>query len=147
MAKRILLPLDGSTSAEAALPVIADLARGAGATLRLLHVAPMPENLYGRDGHLVAYADQEIARLEAEHRDYLGTVEPRLSGVPLESTVRFGDPVHEILQEADEWGADLIGVTTTGRSGLGRVVLGSVAEQVFRKAVVPVLLYHGGRPA
>lgn len=56
--------------------------------------------------------------------------------------MRFGDPVHEILREAEQWEADLIAVTTTGRSGLGRMVLGSVAEQVFRKAAVPVVLYH-----
>ena len=56
--------------------------------------------------------------------------------------MRFGDPVHEILQEAEHWGADLITVTTAGRIGLGRMVLGSGAEQVFRKAAVPVVLYH-----
>ena len=74
-------------------------------------------------------------------------MEVRLANIPVEPAVRFGDPVHEILQEAEQWGADLIAVTTAGRSGLGRVVLGSVAEQVFRKSVVPVVLYHAGRRA
>jgi nucleotide-binding universal stress UspA family protein len=60
--------------------------------------------------------------------------------------VRFGDPLHEILKEADAFGADLIAVTTAGRSGVGRAVLGSVAERVFRKAGTPVLLYRP-RPA
>jgi nucleotide-binding universal stress UspA family protein len=147
MAKRVLVPLDGSSTAEAAVPLIADLARGAGAAVRLLHVAPMPENQYGKNGHLVAYADQEVARLEAEHLDYLATVEARLGGVAVERAVRFGNPVQEILQEAEQWGADLIAVTTAGRSGLGRVVLGSVAEQVFRKAAVPIVLYHASRAA
>lgn len=144
MAKRILVPLDGSITAEAALPLVGDLARGAGGVVKLLHVAAMPENQYAAD-HLVAYADQEVARLEAEHLDYLATVEGRLPQVPVERMVRFGDPVDEILQEADQWGADLIAVTTAGRSGLGRVVLGSVAEHVFRKATLPVLLFHAGR--
>jgi nucleotide-binding universal stress UspA family protein len=147
MAKRILVPLDGSITAESALPLIADLARGAGAEVRLLHVASMPENQYGKDGYLVAYADQELARLEAEHLDYLGTVEVQLTDVPIARAVRFGDPVHEILLEAELWGADLIAVTTAGWSGLGRIVLGSVAEQVFRKAVMPVVLYHSSRAA
>jgi nucleotide-binding universal stress UspA family protein len=142
MAKRILVPLDGSTTAEAVLSLVAS---GAGAAVKLLHVAPIPENQYGKDGYLIAYADQEIARLEAQHLDYLATVEAGLGSVPVERAVRFGDPVREILQEAEEWGADLIAVTTAGHSGLGRLVLGSVAEQVFRKAVVPVVLYHAGR--
>jgi nucleotide-binding universal stress UspA family protein len=143
MAKRILVPLDGSTTAEGVLSIIGDLASGAGAEVKLLHVAPMPDNLYGKDGYLVAFADQEIARLEAVNLDYLAGVQHRLTNVPVECAVRFGDPVAEILYEAEQWGADLIAVTTAGRSGLGRVVLGSVAEQVFRKAVRPVVLYHG----
>ena len=147
MAKRVLIPLDGSTIAESAMPLIADLARGAGAAVRLLHVAPFPDNLYGADGHLVAYADQEAARVEAEQLDYLSSVEVAFAGALVERVVRFGHPVHEILQEAEEWDADLIAVTTAGRSGLGRVILGSVAEEVFRKAPVPVVLYHPGSGA
>jgi nucleotide-binding universal stress UspA family protein len=54
--------------------------------------------------------------------------------------VRFGDPVAEILAEADACGADLIVVGTAGRSGIGRVLLGSVAERVFGKAAAPVML-------
>jgi nucleotide-binding universal stress UspA family protein len=62
----------------------------------------------------------------------------------VECGVRFGDPVQEILLEAEAFGADLIAVATAGRSGLGRTVLGSVAEQVFRKARLSVVLYHPG---
>lgn len=61
------------------------------------------------------------------------------------SAVRFGDPVAEILREAEEFGADLIAVTTEGRSAVGRTVLGSVAEQVVRKADTPVVLMRPGR--
>jgi len=145
MAKRILVPLDGSTTTEAVLSLVGDMAYGANATVKLLHVARVPDNVYGADDRLVAYADQEIARLEAQHLDYLATAEAYLGDVPVERAVRFGDPVHEILREAEQWGADLIAVTTAGRSGLGRMVLGSVAEQVFRKAGLPVVLYHAGR--
>ena len=82
----------------------------AGAAVKLLHVGPLPDNQCGRDGYLIAYADQEIARLEAQHLDYLATVEVRLANVPVECAVRM--------------------------------VLSSGAEQVFRKAAVPVVLYH-----
>ena len=142
MAKRILVPLDLSLTAESALPLVADAARGGGGTVRLLHVAPVPGNLVGKDGRVIAYSDQEMTRLQAEAMDYLQTVELRLDGVPVECAVRFGDPVAEILRDADAFGADLIVVTTAGRSGLGRVAFGGVAEQIFRKARVPVVLFH-----
>ncbi len=147
MAKRILVPLDQSLTAEAVIPLVADAARGGGAIVRLLHVSPVPSQLVAKDGRVVAYADQEMARLEAEGRDYLHTAEARLDGVPVESLVRFGEPAEEILREAEAFGADLIAVTTAGRSGISRVALGSVAEAVFRKAAVAVVLFHPGRRA
>jgi nucleotide-binding universal stress UspA family protein len=147
MAKRILVPLDQSLVAETVIPLVADAARGGGGSVRLLHVAPVPGPRVTTEGRVLAYADQETKRLEAEGLDYLRTVELHLDGVPVESVVRFGEPVAEILREAEAFGADLIAVTTTGRSGLRRVALGSVAEQVFRKAEVAVMLYHAGRAA
>lgn len=145
MAKRILVPLDQSVTAEMVVPLVADAARGGGGTVRLLHVAPLPGPRVTTDGRVLAYADQEMKRLEAEGLDYLHTVEVYFDGAPVESVVRFGDPVVGILGEAEAFGADLIAVTTVGRSGLRRVALGSVAEQVFRKADVAVMLYHASR--
>lgn len=147
MVKRILVPLDQSLLAESVVPLVADIARGGGATVRLLHVLPVPTNRASPEGRVIAYADQEMARLEAEGKDYLQSVEVQLVGVPVECVVRFGDDVKEILLEADAFAADLIAVTTAGRSGVGRAVLGSVAEHVFRKAEVPVLLFRGASGA
>jgi len=143
--KRIVVPLDASPVAESVLPVVADLARAGGGSIRLLRVEPLPDNCVDADGRVVAYVDQEMARLEAEGLDYLRSVATRLGGISIESCVRFGDPLDEILKEADAFHADLIAVTTAGRSGLGRAVLGSVAERVFRKAETPVLLYRPSR--
>jgi nucleotide-binding universal stress UspA family protein len=145
MAKRILVPLDQSPAAEAIVPLVAAAARGGGATVRLLHVAPVPQSRMGDKGRVVAFADQEMARLEAEGLDYLRTVEVQFDGVDIECVVRFGDPVTEILREAEAFGADLIAVTTQGSSALGRIMLGSVAEQVVRRAAPPVLLVRPGR--
>jgi nucleotide-binding universal stress UspA family protein len=145
MAKRILVPLDQSPTAESVLPLVADTARGSGAVVRLLYVAPVPGPLVARGGRVVAYADQEMARLDAEGLDYLHGLAARLDGLTVECAVRFGEPAEEILQEADAYGADLIAVTTGGRSGISRVALGSVAEAVFRKAGVAVLLFHPSR--
>jgi nucleotide-binding universal stress UspA family protein len=143
MAKRVLVPLDETAEAEGVVGLVADLAKGGGAGVRLLHVAPVPDNIVS-DGKIVAYADQEGARLEAEGMDYLRAIEARL-GVPAECVVRFGEPVKEILREADAFGADLVVMSTQAASGLSRVVLGSVAEQVLRKAAAPVMLYRAAR--
>jgi nucleotide-binding universal stress UspA family protein len=143
MAKRILVPLDETLEAESVVDLVADLVKGGGAVVRLLHVAPMPDNVVS-DGRIVAYADQEGARLEAAAVDYLRAVEVRL-GREAECVVRFGDPVKEILREANAFVADLIVMSTTSASGLSRIVLGSVAEQVLHKAAAPVMLFRGAR--
>jgi nucleotide-binding universal stress UspA family protein len=146
MAKRILVPLDQSEMAETAVPVVADAARGGQATVRLLHVAPVPGNRLDEQGRVVAYADQEMERLRSEGLDYLHTVEVQFGDTPVECVVRFGDPVPEILTEAEAFGAELIAVTTTGRSGVGRALFGSVAEQILRKADTAVMLMRPERP-
>ena len=139
MAKRILVPLDRSDTARSVLPVVADMARGSGGTVRLLHVAPVPTERIGDHGRVVAFVNQEMERIEGSRLDYLREAEAGLEGVPVESVVRFGDPAEEIVREADAFDADLIAVTTEDRGWLGHV-FGSVADRVFHKADVPVLM-------
>ena len=145
MAKRILIPLDEAVPAESMIEAVGALARSTGAIVRLLHVAPIPESLSDDYGHVVVYADQETSRLEAEGLDYLHAASVGLDGVSLECAVRYGDPVEQILGEAESWNADLIAMTTRGRGSIERALLGSVAEQVFRKASVAVTLYRAPR--
>jgi len=144
MAKRILVPLDQSHESECLVPFVAQAARDGQATVQLLHVAAVPEGWTDEYGRVLSYADQEMQRLEAEGLDYLQAIEMQFENTPVECVVRFGDPVTEILREAKAFGADLIAVSTVGRSGVGRVVLGSVAEQIFRKSRVPVMLMRPG---
>jgi len=144
MAKRILVPLDRETEHEAILPLVADLARGGGATVRMLHVARTPDNVLNAAGRVVAYVDQEMLRLEVEWRDWLLPAESALPPLAIEHAVRFGEPVEQILAEAAEFDADLIVVTTTRRSAVRCALLGSVADQLVRRAKAPVLLL---RPA
>ena len=146
MAKRILVPLDRSHEAESVLAVVADAARGGQAVVRLLHVAPKPQSWIDGEGRILAYADQEMERMEAEGLDYLHTIELQFAEVPIDSTVRFGDPVIQILAEAESFEADLIAVSTIGRGCLKRAVVGSVADQVFRKAKTTVMLIKPGLP-
>jgi len=145
MAKRILVPLDEAVHAESMVKTIGTLARDTGATVRLLHVAPIPDTVVDDDGRVLAYADQEGERLEAEALDFLHAASIGLEGVAVECGVRFGDPVEQILAEADEWDADLVAMTTRGRSCIERAVMGSVAEQVFRKVPMAVTLYRAER--
>ena len=146
MYKKILVPLDRSAGAEAALPVAADLARADRAVIRLLHVAPTPFAVVA-EGRVIAYADQESDRLQHEAEVYLRGVGPQLAGLPVEYAVRFGEPTEEILEEARESGADLIAMATHGRSGVVRLVLGSVAKAVLRRSEVRVVLVRHGLPA
>jgi len=146
MAKRILVPLDRSSASEAVLPLIGDAARGAGATVRLLHIAPVPDAVEREYGRGAADSDRVMERATAEGESYLEGASASLQGIPVERVVRFGDPAREILVEAEAWGADLIAVTATPASPFGRLVRrGGVADRVTRGAAAPVLLYRPRR--
>ena len=139
MAKRILVPLDRSSASEAVLPVIGDAARGAGATVRLLHIAPVPDAVQREYGRVAADSDRVMERATAEGESYLEGASASLQGIPVERVVRFGDPAREILVEAEAWGADLIAVTQRA-TWLGRLLEGRTARTVAHDATVPVLL-------
>jgi nucleotide-binding universal stress UspA family protein len=86
----------------------------------------------------------------AEAAPYLEKVAAELAakGVRVRTQVRLGNPAAEIVRAARDLGADLVAMTTGGRGGLGRMLLGSVAETVLRTADVPLFLFrHVGRPA
>jgi nucleotide-binding universal stress UspA family protein len=143
MIKRVLVPLDTTESTEDVLPVVGMLAT-AGASVRLIHVAPMPDNIVTAEGRTVAYADQEMDRIETAWSDALRDTASRLHGA-VDHVVRFGDPASEILAEAEAFEADTVLVTTGTRSTLKRVLLGSVAEAMLRRARPGVLLYRSAR--
>jgi len=143
MAKRILVPLKSIEPPASFVDMLAGLARGTGATIRLLHVGPPHDNVVDSDGRLVAYADQETRRLEAEAHDFLQVVAIALDGVPVELAVRFGDPVEEILDEADVFGADLIMLPVARRRRF--LGLDGIGQQVLRRATVPVALVRAAQ--
>ena len=142
MIKRVLVPLDKTEAGEEILPLIAMLAK-TDATVRLVHVAPMPETVQALDGRTIAYADQESARMQVAWADYVYFVKAR-SGIEVEDVIRYGEPTTEILAEAEACGADTIALSTTTASALKRALLGSVAAKILRRAPVAVVLY---RPA
>jgi nucleotide-binding universal stress UspA family protein len=134
--RTILVPLDGSPLAERALPEAVELARQRGARLLLLRAA---------EAHVPLGADptQAQVRVVQEAEAYLASVKAQLAatGIPdVETSVWYGPPASAIVEAARLRGADLIVMTTHGRSGLGRLILGSVAESVLRGTTTPILL-------
>ena len=147
MAKRILVPLDACDDSEAIVPVVAAMAQRSGGSVRLVRVAAVPERVVGPYGRTIAYADQEMARLTAEGLDDLQRVEAGLHGIPVDSVVRFGDPVAEILLEAEAFDADLIALTASPHGRLRRAVAPGTADRLIAKAPVPTLVVHGREEA
>ncbi len=143
MSKRILAPVNDREHSESIVPVLGALARDFGATVRLLRVLPVPERVVGTHGRVVAYVDQEMARLTAAATDDLRRVEAQLDGVPVETVVRFGEPVEEILLEAEAFHADLIALASADGGRLRRVLWLGVADRVADVAAVPTLVLRG----
>jgi nucleotide-binding universal stress UspA family protein len=138
----VLVPLDGSPLAEAVLPFVSKLARPLGLEIALLRVVPLVTPKVVQGGNRQIILDQG-ERLMEEAEAYLRGVAARLvaDGFRVTTTVRTGDEVaHEIVAGARECQADLIGMMTHGRTGLGRLFFGSVAEAVLRHAPVPVFV-------
>ena len=134
---KILVPLDGSRLAEAALPKAAELVRNnPDATLSLLR-AVEATTFPGVDP-----IDAQVSVVH-EAEDYLETVAARLreDGVPrVKTSVWYGAAVPAILDAARMTIPDLIMMSTHGRSGIGRLIVGSVAESVLRGTRTPIFL-------
>jgi nucleotide-binding universal stress UspA family protein len=133
---RILVPLDGSALAEVALDRAADLARGAASTIVLLRAA---------EAHVLPGLDPTDAQVAVvrEAEEYLAAAANRLraGGVKhVETSVWYGQPAESIVEAARARKADLIVMASHGRSGLGRLILGSVTESVLRATDTPILL-------
>ncbi|MDM8000656.1 MAG: universal stress protein [Dehalococcoidia bacterium] len=144
--RRILVPLDGSDFGEAALPYAEQLAAATGAEVILLQsIAPHPLEIdlaETRSPHLSKLRQEYLDHSKAAARDYLAAIQKRLSekGITARYLVEIGPPADRIVACAKEREVDLIALSTHGRSGIGALVMGSVANKVFHVAEVPVLL-------
>ena len=139
--RSILLPTDFSECARHAVPAAAEFARLWGARVLCLHVVepvvpavgwtPMAEPLPVPDvsGRLEDSAARELPR-------FAGCEE--FEGLDVEDLIAHGEPAAEIVRAAKERGADLIVISSHGRTGLGRIIFGSTAEAVVRHAPCPV---------
>jgi nucleotide-binding universal stress UspA family protein len=136
--RRILVPLDGTAASEAALAFVADLARARGARVRLMRVATIPGEVRGIDDRIVAYADQEAARVENDLGAYLKSVAAGYPDLDVDTVVAFGDPAEEILREAAA--ADVVAMVGHLRSAPARWFHRSVVAAVAAAGRVPVIV-------
>lgn len=140
MYKRVLVPLDGSSLAESIMPFILQIAGPLDMEVVLLRVLqPLVPVVIEGSRHVEA---EDPETRQADARSYLECVAASLieRGVRVSTEVRDGNPAEEIVAVARTVGADMIAMTTHGRTGLGRLLFGSVAQAVLRQAEIPVLL-------
>lgn len=139
--RTILHPTDFSAPSDYAFRLACSLARDHGARVIVLHVAAPPV-VFGESGAYAAAEGSKAAlladlrRLRAPNND-----------VSVEHWLADGAPAEEIVRQAETTQCDLIVMGTHGRSGLGRLFLGSVADQVMRRAPCPVLTVKATVPA
>jgi nucleotide-binding universal stress UspA family protein len=133
--RRILVPLDGSRVAEVALPEAVEFARG-GATLVLLRAAE-PVRLPAADP---TDRQVEVVREAERYLAAVATWARKAGATEVETSVWYAPPAEAIIEATRVRDVDLIVMATHGRSGFGRLVLGSVAETVVRGTTTPILL-------
>ena len=148
MFKRILIPVDGSESANKALVTALQLAREAGGRVRLIHVIEELAYLSGY-AQFGGYSGELITAIRESGTKLLNDAMAiaQAAGVEADNLLldNFGGRLAEaVVDAAKQWNADLIVVGTHGRRGVGRVLLGSGAEQIIRLARVPVLVVRLG---
>ncbi|MBX7168397.1 MAG: universal stress protein [Pirellulales bacterium] len=139
--KKILFPTDLSHASDAALAHATALAKSTGATLLIVHVEE-PPMAYGGGELYYGIPEPDTAAL----KKMLQAIVPTDPGVPYEHRLIVGEPATEIVELADAEHVEMIVMATHGRTGLGRLLMGSVAEAIVRRATCPVLTFKQPKP-
>jgi nucleotide-binding universal stress UspA family protein len=149
MFQRIVVPLDGSSFAEAALPYAQDIAQKFGATLDLVQVIGTEEMLLSSQpidptgaGAMMFDPGPIIDAEKAEATKYLDGVATRVraAGLTVNTSIPGGSSGDALVEYAHTNKADLVVITSHGRSGLGRIVMGSTTDHVIRNLEIPVMV-------
>jgi nucleotide-binding universal stress UspA family protein len=147
MYERILVPLDGSKVGEAALPDVEVLALkiAACAQVEITLLQVISELTYDflteADAAQLPYNETDLKKIEQAAQRYLDRVAVGLEskGIKVKTIVKEGHAAEEIIKVARDIKADLIAMSTHGRSGLGRWALGSITDKVLSRSEIPVL--------
>ena len=138
---KIIAPLDGSDIGEVALPYVEAIATHSGSTVTLLQVISPPGTV---EANLLGGPDWRkfVKAMHDAGESYLEDVASRLSGkeIKVSYEVLTGEPADKIVEYAADHETSLIAMSTHGRTGLARWVLGSVADKVLHGASLPILL-------
>ena len=141
---KVLVPLDGSKESEAVIPYVEELASKLDGEVVLLHVAApaYPVYIMPAEPFQIPFSEEEVGLLRAKAKAYLEELGSALKGKGIKTTseVGFGGAADEIIRIADEIGADLVAMSTHGRSGISRWAFGSTADKVLHAGDTPVLL-------
>lgn len=127
---KILCPTDYSDSSDKAVRYAIEFARRVNAHVRFLHIQE-PEGVLRKTGTEENPVSENFTRM---------LLAEKKKGLTADVKIVSGDPTETIIKHAHEWFADLIIMGSHGRNGLMRIMMGSVAEAVFRSAAIPVLI-------
>ena len=154
MYKRILVPIDGSQTAAKALQSALLMAKESGGAVRIIHLIDANAYMGGAGGFVSFPGDDLPSSMRGSGQKMLQDAAnlAQTMGVPAETQLfdNFDGRLADVVCDAAKtWNADLVVVGTHGRTGIGRVLLGSGAEQILRQAPVPVLVIrsHDNDPA
>jgi universal stress protein A len=140
----ILHPTDFSEASEQSRDFAYALARDHGAKLILVTVVVPPSPAEAYLPELPHVAEPTTSLLQQQTQRHLTSMASSIVDVPVETEVFVGSPGPRIVEAAQQWKADLIVMGTLGRTGVSRLLLGSVAEYVLRHATCPVLTIKAG---
>lgn len=147
MYNHILVTLDGTTRSETVLTHALEVSRAMGATVTLLRVVDAVNTEWSERGALGRGQSEDAqSPFTGQAYDYLARIaeQAKSTGLKVDVMVKQGHPARQIVAAAKEIDADAIAMATHSRRGLGRIVFGSVAEQVIHDTSLPVLLVRAG---
>jgi len=155
MTEKIIVPLDGSKVGEAALPYVEDLVTKLlpepKVEVTLIQVLSSLSHyvLAGEASARIPYTEQEIEKMKKAASQYLAKAGAALKkkGASIKIRVAVGNTVDEIIRAADEIDADIIAMSSHGRSGINRWAFGSVTDKVLRGGNRPVMVVKAPKEA
>jgi nucleotide-binding universal stress UspA family protein len=142
MYKKILVPLDGSPLAEAVLPHAEALAKSEHAEIVILRVPATPTSEFLSRDPMVANRIRKDMETESEEYVYNTVAVLEKEHIKATGITKDGPVADTILNVADETHADIIAMSTHGRTGVSRWLMGSVADKIVHHAHIPVMLIH-----
>ncbi|OGN99318.1 MAG: hypothetical protein A2Y58_01950 [Chloroflexi bacterium RBG_13_51_52] len=148
MFSKVLVPLDGSKVGESALPAIEQLvdklAAGTTVEVILIGVITLLRHwvVVGEASAPVSYTEDELSLIRHRVETYLAKTGESLKkkNVDVKTIVSTGNAADEIIKASEDTGADLIAMSTHGRSGLRRLAFGSITDKVLHRSHIPVLM-------